>query len=211
MSSLLLHGNPLDTDMFWVLRKMRVLSSIVALGSPVFKAMLGPDFKEGNALRTQSQVEISLPDDDPKVLGVCFRAMHIPFSEDDVLPTSSFMVDLALLHDKYQFATGLRTLYHALLSQVAENNELEEFVNDPAGVGDALVAAAVLGSDKMTATFGHTMLRSFHGKFKCSARGESLLPLLHIDIFGKLQFQVYQTSAGLLTAAQPSLRNSALI
>lgn len=58
-------------------RKFRVLSAVVALGSPVFKIMLSPSFKEGRMLRAQCLVEIPLPDDDPAVMAAMFRAMHM--------------------------------------------------------------------------------------------------------------------------------------
>jgi hypothetical protein len=45
-------------------RRLRVSPVFLVHTSPVFKALLGFHFKEGNALAASSSVEIPMPDDD---------------------------------------------------------------------------------------------------------------------------------------------------
>lgn len=58
------------------------------------------------------------------------------------------MVDFAQVSDKYQCTETLWPICVAALSQVVDNHTSANFNNDPAGVGDALIAAAVLRSDE---------------------------------------------------------------
>lgn len=165
---------------------MRVHSAIVTLASPVFKIMLGPTFQEGRTLRIRSHVEIALPDDDPKLMAILFRSMHITYNKGEgIHPTSSLMVDFAQICDKYDCARSMWMICQTALSRVAFSHESGNFDTDPAGVGDALVAAVVMGVGDMIEQFATTMLRCFKTKNECSPKGNELASIYNRDIFGK--------------------------
>lgn len=149
--------------------------------------MLGPHFKEGHSLRANAHVEIPLPDDDPVVLAAVFHAFHMTSDKDDegIPPTSSLMVDTALLCDKYQFVPGNWRLFETLLWDVADADGASTFNCDPAGVGDTLIAAAVLKSYEALYYLGRNALECFIEKIECSPKGDILKPILGLDIFGK--------------------------
>jgi len=91
----------------------RVNSNILCIASPVFRAMLGVKsrFKERTALSartsTSEPLEISLPDDDPKALGVILRVIHLQY---DWVPPSldeNQLYTIAIICDKYDMRQSL--------------------------------------------------------------------------------------------------------
>lgn len=81
--------------------RMQVSSKHISHASPVFKAMLGSGFKEGTALQTDGNVEIALPDDDPKSFAVLMCIVH---HCNRRVPKSLSLLELskmAVLVDKY--------------------------------------------------------------------------------------------------------------
>lgn len=58
-------------------RRLRVSSVLLSHASPVFKAMLGPHFKEGSTLATSSSIEIPLPEDDPFAMEIICYVLHM--------------------------------------------------------------------------------------------------------------------------------------
>jgi hypothetical protein len=57
-------------------RRLRVSSVFLVHTSPVFKALLGPHFKEGNVLAASSSVEIPTPDDDSAAMELISLVLH---------------------------------------------------------------------------------------------------------------------------------------
>ncbi|KAK0267395.1 hypothetical protein LTR35_016344 [Friedmanniomyces endolithicus] len=56
---------------------LRVSSHIMSHGSPVFKALLAPKFKEGTTLATSSTVQVPLPEDHPEYMEVLCKIFHL--------------------------------------------------------------------------------------------------------------------------------------
>lgn len=87
--------------------RLRVSSVILSSASPVFKAMLGPDFLEGQGERSaQNPKEIPLPDDDVAVMTRLCRLLHHQgdcSSRDPkaVAASARGLFNLAVLADKY--------------------------------------------------------------------------------------------------------------
>ncbi|KAK0108249.1 hypothetical protein ONS95_003067 [Cadophora gregata] len=82
--------------------RMQVSSKHLGLASPVFKAMLGHGFKEGEAFRADGKVEIPLPDDDAAAMTILLAIMH---GRGRRVPREVSLPQLALLSiviDKYQ-------------------------------------------------------------------------------------------------------------
>ena len=58
-------------------KELLVSSKILALASPVFKAMFNSKFREGSTVRSvQNPLQLPLPDDEPDALAVLFHALH---------------------------------------------------------------------------------------------------------------------------------------
>lgn len=152
--------------------------------------MLGPNFKEGHTLRAHSHVEITLPDDDPIALATIFRAMHLQFDEEDFVPTTPLMVDIAHLHDKYKFTDVMWVHYEALFFEVVEEKEAG-FYRDPAGAGDLLIAAVMLlpWDAERILRIARAITFNSKSRMECSPKGATLLPILGLDIFAQLEEQ----------------------
>lgn len=100
--------------------RLRVSSVILASASPVFKAMLGPNFSEGQDARSvQNPKDISLPDDDAAAMTrLCYLIHHQHDSQAEESPESGAksLFALAMATDKYACTTALNITGHFLLS-----------------------------------------------------------------------------------------------
>ena len=87
--------------------KLLVSSTMLVEASPVFNAMFGTNFKEGQNLSPDNPPEISLPDDDPDAMFLLCELLHSPDSWGywlNYLPTSQvakIIMRLGILAEKY--------------------------------------------------------------------------------------------------------------
>jgi len=89
-------------------KELLILSKILALASPVFKAMLNLKFLEGITIRSvHNPLELPLPDDDPDALAVLFYTLH--FSSQRKFPKlgADLQLDVTYLSDKYDCITSI--------------------------------------------------------------------------------------------------------
>ncbi|GIZ45955.1 hypothetical protein CKM354_000910000 [Cercospora kikuchii] len=77
-----------------------VSSVIMRHGSPVFKAMLGSDFKEGCTLSTGARLDLPLPDDHARSMLTICQIMHL-HPKVHAPCNCQEMLKLAMLIDKY--------------------------------------------------------------------------------------------------------------
>lgn len=100
--------------------RLRVSSVILASASPVFKAMLGPNFSEGQDPRSvQNSKEISLPDDDAAAMTrLCYliHHQHDSQAEESLESGAKSLFALAMVTDKYACTTALNITGRFLLS-----------------------------------------------------------------------------------------------
>lgn len=80
----------------------------MSIGSPVFKTMLEPRFREGSELNTTGMVEIPLPYDDPDHMTHLCNVLHL---RHDMLP--GYLDPFGILHfaklcDKYACSTAVK-------------------------------------------------------------------------------------------------------
>ena len=88
---------------------LRVSSKVLSLASPVFKALLGPGFREGNFERsTVSPLKLELSEDDEIAMTILLKIMHFSpevYSTQDVSKQGAGCYDLfknvAILANKY--------------------------------------------------------------------------------------------------------------
>ncbi len=83
-------------------KELLVHSKVLSLGSPVFKAMLGPQFREGNVPRSPSNpLNLELPEDQPQALVVLCWLLHHTKKEMNTEHDGALLVELVRLADKY--------------------------------------------------------------------------------------------------------------
>lgn len=83
---------------------VQVSSRVLSLASPVFESMFNGDFKESlkNSSSSQDKHEISLPEDDFESFIIWSRVIHFRSNIIEGPPTSSTLLTLACLCEKYQ-------------------------------------------------------------------------------------------------------------
>ena len=99
---------------------IRVSSKVLSLASPVFAAMLRPNFAEGQGLRNAALQEIpaiSLHDDNTEAMFWLCKALH--FKQDlNVAIDFSLLKELAILCDKYELVSVLYPWSHGWLQHL---------------------------------------------------------------------------------------------
>lgn len=107
--------------------RLRVSSVIQSSASPVFTALFGPNFSEGQAMRSpQNPKEISLPDDDTEAMDRLCRMVHNQgdplesgLEESPAARISYLLLQLVTLADKYCCMHAIRTSAKFQLSCLA--------------------------------------------------------------------------------------------
>ena len=99
---------------------IRVSSKVLSLASPVFAAMIGPKFAEGqaflgNQLSSSSPISMSLPEDDVEAMVLFCTTIHF---KEYATPNVSFPVlgKLAFLCDKYDAARAVSSASEVWMS-----------------------------------------------------------------------------------------------
>ncbi|KAL2192952.1 hypothetical protein P885DRAFT_64422 [Corynascus similis CBS 632.67] len=100
-----------DGDVVFVIgpseRRLRVYSLFVKTASPVLKAMLRPNFEEGQQLAKTGSAEIALPEDDAEAMEIILNVIH--GRNDQVRDTLSpnELLQVAITSDKYDCCAPL--------------------------------------------------------------------------------------------------------
>ncbi|KAI1776672.1 hypothetical protein F4818DRAFT_440071 [Hypoxylon cercidicola] len=101
-----------DGDVIFVVgdekRPLRVHSVFLRTASSVFKAMLGPHYREGANLSSDCPKVIPLPEDDPKAMEIIFNIIHFRFDAVSERYDPESVLCLAIAADKYDFTQALR-------------------------------------------------------------------------------------------------------
>ncbi|KAI9681152.1 MAG: hypothetical protein M1817_002434 [Caeruleum heppii] len=83
-------------------KEFLVSSKILTLASPIFKAMFGSGFLEGNLDRSaQHPLELPLSDDSPDAWAVLFHILHFSSKRKFLMPDVDLHLEIAQLSDKY--------------------------------------------------------------------------------------------------------------
>lgn len=96
-------------------RRMRVDSRCLRRASKVFAAMFSTRFAEGQNLSPLEPKEVPLPEDDHEHMLVLCNAFHLKNEVLESTPTTSDMLNLAVLIDKYDCAEAVRFISKAWL------------------------------------------------------------------------------------------------
>ncbi|KAK4956309.1 hypothetical protein LTR10_005831 [Elasticomyces elasticus] len=142
-----------------VASKLRVSSVALKTGSPIFRKMLGPSFKEGQQLASKGFVDIPLKDDDPEAMTMLCRALHLQFvAMPEELNPNSLMV-LSVAADKYDCTGSLR-----FASEVWIKNAM--LTIKPVDLIKLLTAAYLFQQRKVFSAVGRDLLLKSEGEVK---------------------------------------------
>ncbi|KAJ0364586.1 hypothetical protein COL154_004966 [Colletotrichum chrysophilum] len=135
-----------DGDVIMVIgpkdKEFRLHSQILKAASKVFKAMLGPNFAEGQQLLNNrihnDPVKIDLPEDDAYSMGILFELIHY---RHDVLSSADadIVFDVALAADKYD-------LICAVKYPITEAMDRIVFTDDERGEEESMWKLAIAAS-----------------------------------------------------------------
>jgi hypothetical protein len=122
-----------EGDVIFILQQTRLLVSSIILSSasPVFKAMFGPSFTEGQGQRSAGEPrEVTLHDDDLKAMDRLCRILHHQSqtkdthlgSLGDVENCVDHLFNLTVVADKYDCIDSVEAVVKVLLSELASNS-----------------------------------------------------------------------------------------
>ncbi|KXT00210.1 hypothetical protein AC578_7009 [Pseudocercospora eumusae] len=143
--------------------KLKVSSVVLSRVSPVFKALLGPHFREGQSERSSTQpVEINLPDDEPTAMTILLKMVHLKefacFTNRAKICTK-FLLELAIVADKYDLVKKLRLQCHGLLLHWLFESPQE---NDITRQGRIIAASYILDQPAVFEEVTGRFLRAMH-------------------------------------------------
>ena len=107
---------------------LRVSSSVLCLASPVFSAMLSGSMAEAAAFRAADSPRpfpLTLPEDDGHVFSILAHVMHFRPDSVPYLPSTSTLLALAALVDKYDCAAALMCYGEIWLNRAIERGRDE--------------------------------------------------------------------------------------
>ncbi|KAH7348213.1 hypothetical protein BKA66DRAFT_400980, partial [Pyrenochaeta sp. MPI-SDFR-AT-0127] len=88
--------------------KLLVVSSFMSVASPVFEAMFNGRFSEGQDLSSSNPRETLLPDDDPYIMTIVCRMIHMQTSDMPRQLEVDDFAGFAILCDKYDCIDAVR-------------------------------------------------------------------------------------------------------
>ena len=86
-----------------------VSRKILSMSSPVFKAMLGPQFLEGQSASGNGIPTVTVKDDSIKAMGIILHAIHLQGHQVPETVSCSLLRHLAVVCDKYDLRKSLGT------------------------------------------------------------------------------------------------------
>lgn len=155
--------------------KLRVSSHVLSPASPVFKAMFGPHFQEGQKIKASSEtaVTIYLPDDDPTAVALACQILHHRIDNTLENPNLELLAKIATFADKYDCARSLRPSTHRWIQK------LQSGTKPAAGYMDLLVVSFLLDDPDLFQKLTSSMVLEYGGSFQqfISEHGQETLPV----------------------------------
>ena len=153
----------MDTDLSRTY--IRASSAVLKTFSPVFAALLGPNYKEGGRLESQSQMEIPIPDDDPEALIMLLNILHMRNDQvPDVLDCHR-MVDVVNLADKYLCKDKMELAARLWIKNVEDTTVIAE-------IGPLITACCLLDFDRYFEYFTRRLV--MHGTGRDSLQDDTV-------------------------------------
>ncbi|KAK3652909.1 hypothetical protein LTR56_004857 [Elasticomyces elasticus] len=102
-------------------KRIKVSAALLSMASPVFKAMLGPHFLEGQVQRSpENPQNIHLPEDDPEAMVTLSKLVHFDTPHQSALGPGSLR-KVAVLADKYDCTHAISLQAETLLNRHARS------------------------------------------------------------------------------------------
>ena len=156
---------------------IRVSSNALSLVSPVFKAMLGPRFREGNEPRSSDRpIEIPLPEDDGIAMKHLCLLLHGRTGDsyshgDRTFPTQ--LHALAVLADKYDCVEAIALQAEAMLSRFWMHRATNRLLIQQ--LACLISASALLGLAPLFYVFTKSLVLDYCTPYSEESTGLSLL------------------------------------
>ena len=163
---------------------IRVSSNALSLVSPVFKAMLGPRFREGNEPRSSDRpIEIPLPEDDGIAMKHLCLLLHGRTGDsyshgDRTFPTQ--LHALAVLADKYDCVEAISLPTEAMLSRFWNYRTTQPLLMEQ--MGCLAMAAASLRLSPLFYAFTKSIVLDYHVPYM------ALKPMMPLDLISTMIF-----------------------
>ncbi|KAK5692453.1 hypothetical protein LTR97_010762 [Elasticomyces elasticus] len=149
--------------------KLRVSSTVLGLGSPVFNSLLAPRFAEGLELAKASHVEIPFPEDSPTDMAIVCSAMHLRHDRVPQVLTPDRVLSIAVLCDKYGCTLAIRPC-----SEVWVMSGLNS--STPVDLGKFLTAAAILRNQDLVCRVCIQLLLKAKGSISTTVESSQFKP-----------------------------------
>jgi hypothetical protein len=151
---------------------------ILAHASPVFKALLGPHFREGNTFAASSSVEIPLPDDDPDVMEAICLVLHMRNEDVSSYTTKNELITLVNHCDKYNILAAMRPVLNLWLDDCLDASP------DYDTAEKLMVIASNLKLWRSVNRLGLIIIKRAHGAITADDDLEIVLPKMSFHIYG---------------------------
>ena len=145
----------------------------MSLASPVFKAMLGPNFKEGQALQANGKVEISL-DDEAFSFVILANVFHHKASSVTIEANLDLLFKVARLVDKYQMREAAEFFYLTWIEKV--KGRTSPSFCEPSMLGKWLEVAWIFRDNTVFEDVSHVITMQAEGRFEDVVENGTLIP-----------------------------------
>jgi hypothetical protein len=169
-----------DGDVVFIIgqsrKRIKVHSLLLSNASPVFKAMLGPYFKEGRQLAQTGLAEVELPEDDPDNAEVIFNVIH---GQNENVPESlgaKQLLEVATMTDKYDCVLSLAFAFESWLNYITTTDASQSWI--------AAMVALASSRPKSFAEATSALLLNHSGSYLDLTRNG---PLLFLDMTMQLR------------------------
>ena len=142
--------------------RLHVHSVVVTMVSKPFRALLGPNFKEGQQPKTLGHQlkEIELPEDDAVAMKVVCKVLHHQGDTVDATLSPTILLNVAILADKYDCIAAVRAYGNIWLLNNLKSEETKIIVKI---VAAAYIFQNSLGFKKMTRSLVHYHIGPYYG------------------------------------------------
>lgn len=138
--------------------RLRVYSVVLRLASPVFKAMFGPHFSEGQNLSAANPKEVPLPDDPPEAMTIICEMLH-HHNRSGPAPKGVLLRAIVTLVDKYDLVAATRLQIRSFLEEQFEEAKRSRFCGN---FDEELLAMSYMLKDEKTFDMISRELIVFH-------------------------------------------------
>ncbi|KAI9815513.1 MAG: hypothetical protein M1827_002647 [Pycnora praestabilis] len=132
-----------------------VSSKVLTLVSPIFAALFGPDFQEGQTSPDEKgRRRYTIQEDDPTALELFCNLIHYRQSAIPTKPELQLLYDLAVLSDKYDCVRSVGPWAEGWIGQ------LKDAITDSKGLERLLFVAYTFESDNLFRSISSKMMRT---------------------------------------------------